>query len=628
MAKAGGDTNALPPDGGRVVEGADPYRAKTHKERWKSGLHHASAVYAKQVVSGRYKRQCCKWERLACQRFLDDLKRQGTKDFPWIFDTTRADRILRWFTLCIQTRGPEAGQPVALQDWQIFQLSCVYGFVHKDTGARRFRRVYSKRARGNFKSTEKSGQVLYHLCADSIYPPYRPEEAKYEAEPEVQCFATDRQQARRVYDDAKKIAQASPKIKKHLILPKSNPMSHRTRGGSAMALGKDSKNLDGGAPLYIVGDEYHAAKTSEVLDVLKNGMGKRRQSLLDIITTAGEGADQKPCFREEQYAKQVLQGDVTDEGYAVFIQELDDGDDPHDESKWCKANPCLRHDNEYSRTLRAAIRSEHDEAYQSNDAYKIRAFLTRRMNLWQADSAESYLTTEQLELARRAQVSKAEFAELVKGAVCYGGFDLGKRIDLTGAGAVFLLKDGRVGIKAEGFMPENMAARHERTDRVPYLHWARDGYCTLTPGDVTDNSYVDEWFKAGEKTGWKIEHVGYDSWNATDLAIKMNDDRNNEDFCVEVRQSCGAQNLATKGLRELLLEGKLVIEQNPLFLWCLGNAVEISDNYGCIKVSKKYKDDTQRVDPLAAVLNALALALLRRNNPTLKDRILSGDWSM
>jgi len=52
-------------------------------ERWKSGLHHPAAVYAKQVTQGRLREQCCKYEILACQRFLDDLRRQGTDEFPY-----------------------------------------------------------------------------------------------------------------------------------------------------------------------------------------------------------------------------------------------------------------------------------------------------------------------------------------------------------------------------------------------------------------------------------------------------------------------------------------------------------------------------------------------------------------
>ena len=212
------------------------------------------------------------------------------------------------------------------------------------------------------------------------------------------------------------------------------------------------------------------------------------------------------------------------------------------------------------------------------------------------------------------QVSREDFAALTDGLHCHCGFDLGKRIDLSGAGAVFPLPDGRYAIKAHGFMPENGADRHEKTDRVPYLAWARERYCTLTPGDVTDNSYVDNWICAGErKHGWQVDEVDYDGHNATDLAIKMGQERNNEDFCVEVSQTCAGQNLAVKGFRELLLQGKIVIEESPLLMWCLANAIEIQNNYGDIKLSKKHKDDAQRIDPVAAVMNALARVLVKRD---------------
>ena len=161
--------------------------------------------------------------------------------------------------------------------------------------------------------------------------------------------------------------------------------------------------------------------------------------------------------------------------------------------------------------------------------------------------------------------------------------------------AVFLLEDGRVAVKAHGFMPENGAQRHEQSDRVPYLSWAKAGYCTLTPGDVTDNGYVDNWISQGEADhDWEVLEVDYDGHNATDLAIRLCEERNNEDFCVEISQTCAGQNLAVKTFRELLLQGLLVLEESPLLLWCLANAIEVQNNYGDIKLSKKHKDDTER----------------------------------
>lgn len=601
----------------------------TKRVRRQTGLHHPAAVYAKQVVYGKLHDQCCKWEILACQRFLNDLKRQGTPDFPYVFDVTRADRVIRFFGQCNQSRGVEAGKPVMLQPWQVFDLSNVYGFVHMETGARRFIKTYNKRARGNFKSTEKSCQALYHMCADAMYPPYRPELAVFELEPEVECAAVDRPQAMRVFGDARKIAQKSPNIAKRLYIPRSNPVVHKTRGGYMRALSKDTRNKDSGAPSYFVVDEYHAHPSAEIYNIGLNSFGKRPQALLDVITTAGDDAQSKPCYAEELYCKRVLDGEVVDETYAIMIRELDEGDNPHDEAAWLKANPCLRYPNEYSRYLLNQIRSEHTAAYGSNDPDKIRAFLTRRMCLWQTGAVNRYLDENCMKHLRASQVSREEFAALTDGLDALVGYDLGKRRDLSGTGAVFELPDGRFAIKMHGFMPQNRAAEHERSDRVPYLAWAAGGYCTLTPGDVTENSYVYNWICEGEREHkWKLVEVDYDGHNATDLAIAINTERNNEDFCVEISQTCAGQNLACKRFRELLLEDRIVTEESPLMLWCAANAIEIINNYGDIKLSKRHKDDTERIDPLAATMNALGRALVRQEKPSLKKQIEAGKWSM
>lgn len=587
-----------------------------------TGLHHPVSVYAKQVVSGRLHDMCCPYEIKACQRHLNDLARQGTPEFPYVFDCTRADRIIRFMELLVQVRGPYAGQRIKLQPWQVFDLGCLYGWVDMNTGFRRFSKSLNVRGRGQFKSTENSGKALYAMTSDACYPPYHPELARYEQEPEVECAAVDKNQAKRVSEDARKIARATPEIRKRLLIPKSNPMTHKTRGGWLRALSKDTSNKDSGAPCYFCVDEYESHKTSEIYDLGLNSFGKRTQSLLDCIMTAGDDAENRPARRQEDIAKQILDGDVIDETYFVMIRELPISENPHDKSKWMWANPVLRYPNEYSATLLRYIESEYNEAYGSMDSDKIRKWLTRRMCQWQTATKDSYLDENCLQLARKAMISRKEFAELTNGRKCWCGFDLGKRIDLSGVAAVFILDDGRVAIKMHGFMPENGITRHEHTDKVPYQDWANRGFVTATPGDVTDNNWVWDWIKGNRAScGWKVQEVDYDGHNATDLAIKMCDEEKREDFCVEIRQTCAGQNLAVKGFRELLLQGKIVMEYSPLAMWCLKNAVEVVNNFGDVKLSKKHKDDSQRIDPLAASMNALARALVFREQPSLEKAV-------
>lgn len=587
-----------------------------------TGLHHPVAVYAKQVVSGRLHDMCGPYEIKACQRHLDDLARQGTPEFPYVFDCTRADRITRYMELLVQVRGPYAGQRIKLQPWQVFDLGCLYGWVDMTTGARRFTVSLNVRGRGQYKSTENSGKALYAMTSDACYPPYHPELAQYEMEPEVECAAVDKEQAKRVAGDAKKIAKATPEIARRLLIPRSNPMSHKTRGGSLKALSKDISNKDSGAPCYFCVDEYESHKTSDIYDLGLNSFGKRTQSLLDCIMTAGDDAENRPAKREEDLAKQILDGDVIDESYFVMIRELPYSENPHDKSKWLWANPVLRYPDEYSATLLKQIESEYTKAYGSMDADKIRKWLTRRMCQWQTAAKNSYLNEQCQELARKAMISRLEFARLTNGRKAWCGFDLGKRIDLSGVAAVFILDDDRVAVKMHGFMPANGVTRHEHTDKVPYRDWINRGFVTETPGDVTDNNWIWDWIKQHRKLcEWQVLEVDYDGHNATDLAIKMCEEENREDFVVEIRQTCAGQNLAVKGFRELLLQGKIVLEYSPLAMWCLKNAIEIQNNFGDSKLSKKHKDDSQRIDPLAAAMNALARALIFREQPSLEKTV-------
>lgn len=567
---------------------------------------HPTTRYAVEIVSGL--RPSCKREWQACERHLKDLKRQGTDEFPFVFDESRAQRIFDWFEkCCYHVRGPFSGQLIRLQAFQKFDLGCVFGWVHKDTGYRRFRKSFNMRARGNVKSTEMSGLALYGMCGDCVYLPGHPELKQYEDSPEVECAAVDKDQAKRVWGDAKKMGLKSPDIAKRMRI-KRTYIEHQSRGGWLRPLSKETKNKDSGAPCIVVIDEYHAHPTSEIHDTLYSGFGKRWQSLMAIITTAGKDAENNPCKKEcDNLCCKILDGDITDENYFVMIRELDKDDDPHDESLWVKANPVLQEDNEYSRILLEQIRDEHNKAYGSGDPDKIREFLTKRCNRWQADSESKYFDTYCMDKWKALAIPRKEFLELVKGREYYLGLDISKSIDLTAVGPVFRLDDGRYAVTAHGFMPINTATKHEHGDRVPYKHWAQDGWCSLTEGDVTDDKFIKAYIHDKEfDENWKTKEICYDPYSARQFSNDMTDEGYT---CIEIPQRIGVLSEPTKRFRELVLQGKIVHDGSPLLTWCLSNAVEVKDNHENIKLSKKHKDDSQRIDLVAAIINALARAM-------------------
>ncbi|SDY69240.1 terminase large subunit [Thermoactinomyces sp. DSM 45892] len=563
------------------------------------GLEYAESIVSRELLS-------CELEYLACKRFLDDLDRQGTEDFPYVFDPTRAQRIVSFFeNYCRHVKGSFAGQTIELLPFQVFDLINIFAWVDQD-GARRFTRAFIEEARGNAKSAIMSGVALYGMTADCIYPPNDPDKAIYEENPSVVCAAYDREQAKIVWKDACTMAQGSPEITKNLTV-KRTYVEHKRRGGHLKTLSKDTRNKDGMSVTVAIADEIHAWRSSEVMDVILSGFGKRSQNLFCAITTAGVDAENSIGKKEHDICEKILKGEIPNENYFAVIRQLDQGDDPHNSNLWVKANPMLRYDNKYIQTLKRAIQQDYDIAYGSGDPAKIREFLVKRCCLWQSDSENKYFSGL-MDKWKSLAIPRNEFRELVKGKPCYSGLDLSKTTDLTAVGFVFPLDDGRFAVTAHGFIPSESASKHERTDRVPYKHWANEKWCTLTDGYVVDYGFIKRHIKKKEqREGWSIKEICYDPYNATHFT----QDLDNEGYtCVEVRQGAATLSLPTKRFRELVLQNKIVHDGSPLLTWCLSNAYEVTDNNANIKLSKKHKDDSQRIDLLAAIINAMTRGLL------------------
>ena len=272
---------------------------------------------------------------------------------------------------------------------------------------------------------------------------------------------------------------------------------------------------------------------------------------------------------------------------------------------------------------------EYKDAYAANNYGKIRDWLIKRMDRWQADGENKYFTGC-MDKFKALEVSREDFRELTRGIEGHYGFDLGETRDLTGTGWCGVLPDGRIAVSVMGFIAQNRAADHMKSDKVPYLEWAKDGYVILTPGDVADNSYVEDYLYTCETenedfhyaNGRKAIEIDYDGHNANDMAIRMREHYNSEEMVVDIPQTCAALNNATKRFRELVIAGKIVAEYSPLFEWCLSNAVEVKNSNGDIKLSKRYKDDTQRIDPVAGLMNALTRLIVKVDNKIDVNRVI------
>lgn len=586
---------------------------------------HCVYIYAKKVVTGEI--ECCKTEIQACQRFLDDLEQSKKASFSYVFDTTRADRFFDFARMLKHIEGELSGQPIELEDWQKFDFGNIFGWVEKKTGKRRFTDALIFEPRGCAKSTVTSIATLYCLLSDCVYPPYQPSKRKYELNPEIITLAVDKEQAQIVREGAMNMARLSLPEQADV---KKTYITGYARGGKYKSISKIAGGQDGAKPNMIVCDEWAAQKDDKRLKVLVGGLGKKTQGLLIKITTAGDDASIKPAKIDYDYCLDILNGIKSNDHYFMMIRRADESDNVHDISCYKKFTPILRSGNVYARTLQKQIQIEHDKAYDSDSPTLIREFLIKRANLWQVDSEEKYLKTSEIQKLRDSIVKIEEFDKLIKGHMCIAGFDMSKKVDLTAAGYLFKLDDGRYAIRAEGFIPKNAVMNHEKTDQVPYWDWVKKHYVTEIPGDVIDTFVVmDNVVQFESEHGIDIKECAYDPAWCSQFACDMSEGRNSKQKAytmVEVPQTTARLNEPTQKFVELLMANQLVICENKCFEWCCENAYVVEDKGGRQKIAKKDKDSPQRIDLLAAVLFAMS-RIDTLNNENIINALNNGCFS-
>lgn len=493
------------------------------------------------------------------------------------FDQEAGDYVCTFFESFLHlSKGVD--EPFPLLPWQRDVLTRLYGWKRAD-GSRRFREGYIGIPKKNGKSTLCSGLALYHLIADG------------EHGAEVYCAASDLEQARVVFNEAMNMVDASPQLKRILDVVKSAKRIFFEGTRSVLrALSADSGTKEGLNASACFIDELHAHKTPDLFNVLRYAGAARRQPLLLIITTAGYDR-QSICFRQYDHAKKVQSGAIIDTGFFTTIFEADENDDFDDPATWAKANPSLG-----SALTLDNFKDDYNRA--KAEPLGFNTWLRYRLNIW-TNASERILRRDRWDECG-ALITLAPSAR----ETCFGGLDLASTTDLAAYTLFFPPEDddGIARTITRFFAPEEGAIERQRKDRVPYLAWAKQGFLTLTPGDVIDYQFIRRALLADAER-YSLIKLGIDPWNATQLATQLAEEDGLE---VEmIRQGFLSLNAPTQELVRLVTSRRLAHGNNPVLNWNADNAVGTEDAAGNIKLDKG--KSTERIDGLASHVNAIAI---------------------
>lgn len=542
----------------------------------------------------------CQKMKWVAMRHFRDLERD---DLYW--DDEAAESIVLWFKFCPIIKGTKAGSPTILDPSQIFMLTSLISWkwsddlfeVDEDTGQsmqvrhahkRRYNQFYGQVSRKYGKTTLMAGLKLYLMY-------------KYKYGARVFSLATKKDQAKEVWNVAKKMISLSPRLRT-IFEPRANDILLPKKQGEFKPLASDSNSLDGLDPMAACLDECHAIKDRNLYGVMISAFGSNEggEYLFSIITTAGfilEGL----CTDIYKNGARVLNPDidVSQDNYFYCIFEIDKDDSWEEESTWYKSNPALV----YGRPSIQYMRDRFAEAKMSIEEKS--NFLTKHCNLF-VNPTDTWLNYDEVKACSNPELDWEDYTE----KECYVGLDRALVGDITSFSALFPDEDGGCTI-----FPFNLQARGAVNEAGDYL---RSIYMKAEDAEdleiINSQTVRDQDVKEMIRYLWNelpnCKGFYYDPWHMKEVALTLEEEGIP---MIAVSQGTGNMSEPAKKLESLIKEQLFRYNGSVLFEFattCAQTGVSKMGNMQVFRDSSNYKTD--KIDPLIATIIALSGATLQK----------------
>lgn len=528
-------------------------------------------AYARDVVSGAV---VAGWMvRAAGQRHLDDMEHAHERGLVWL--ASRAEGAINFFE---RTLFLDEGVPFKLVDFQAFKIGSLYGwwrlddellaeqiesgkcpftreeilanFAEVSAGRaallhvpakdakkpplwqvpvhRRFRIAYWEEGKGNGKTPTAAGLGLLHLVME------------FDSAPECYSAAAAKEQARICFDDAARMRQASPDLRK-LVCELKGSLTIPSLHAKFIPLSSEDRGQHGKRVSFAALDEVHAHYSGKMARAMIAGTKNCKNALILLPTNSGHDR-RSLCWQYHETARRILEGEIQRDDFFAYVCTLDPCpkcrsvgwrqpapkcrrcDDWRDDRTWIKANPGL---GKICRRAYVAERVEQGKTQPSelNDVLQLNFCLWTEsaggwanMHQWDNECADTALKLEDF-AGRRATIA----------------MDAANRVDITSLVAVIEREPGsgtldpeRLNAAAKAalaqsiarqqadaanaapdeapaatpevralsaagyvlfdwhFVPEAMVENSNQPNHDSYTEWRAAGELIVTPGAVTD----------------------------------------------------------------------------------------------------------------------------------------------
>lgn len=288
----------------------------------------------------------------------------------------------------------------------------------------------------------------------------------------------------------------------------------------------------------------------------------------------------------------ILKGEYYNPHVSIWWYKLDDLDEVSDPEMWLKANPNLGKTVTYETYQLDVERAEKNPAARND-------ILAKRFGIPMEGYTYFFTYEETLPHRRR------DFWRMP----CSLGADLSQGNDFCAFTFLFPLSGDAFGVKTRNYITELTLKQLPAAMRVKYDQFMKEGSLIVMPGTILDMMQVYEDLDNHiSQCEYDVRCFGFDPYNAREFVERW--ERENGPFGIEkVIQGARTESVPLGELKKLA-EERLLLFDEELMSFAMGNCITIEDTNGNRKLLKKRYD--QKIDAVAAMMDAFIAFKLNR----------------
>lgn len=331
-------------------------------------------------------------------------------------------------------------------------------------------------------------------------------------------------------------------------------------------------------------DEWLSGDIKEdVIGALEQGASKNDDYL--IVAVSSEGTVRNgPGDTIKMELTDILKGEYNNPHVSIWWYKLDSIDEVNDPNMWIKANPNLGKIVSYETYQLDVERAEKAPATRND-------ILAKRFGI--PMEGYTYFFTYEETLKH----NKRDFWQMP----CSLGADLSQGDDFCAFTFLFPLNGGAFGIKTRNYITERTLNKLSPAMRLKYDEFINEGSLIVMNGTVLDMMQVyDDLDNHIMERGYDVRSFGFDPYNAKEFVERW--ERENGPFGIEkVIQGAKTESVPLGELKKLA-EDRMLIFDEELMTFTMGNCITLEDTNGNRKLYKKRYD--QKIDAVAALMDA------------------------